>query len=360
MYAVGGFSNDVLGGVSSWLYTVDPASGQTTAVGELGSGGSDHAPDNFLGMDSFGAVLFAAQNHDYWSGADHLMAVDPAIALASAIGPFGNCTGGPVDPERQQCSIEGMDALAFDASGTLYGAIGSQHVWWPDWPNASPIPAGAPGLFKIDPASGAASCDTWPFPNCFFHVPIVDATGTPPAGGVVSLQFACDQTLSGGTGDGRLLTIDPLSGRFAYVGSTSATGGLPLLDLAFERSSCLVPPAKEVSIDIKPGSTTNPINLSSKGVVPVAILTTDSFDASTVDAGTVCFRDDDQPTQRACTEAHGRGHVEDVNGDGKPDLLLHYQLSQTGIDPGDTAACLTGTTLTGVTVEGCDSIMTRS
>jgi len=49
------------------------------------------------------------------------------------------------------------------------------------------------------------------------------------------------------------------------------------------------PPVIEVDIDIKPGSDPNSINLKSKGVVPVAVLTTDGFDASTVDPETVGF-----------------------------------------------------------------------
>jgi hypothetical protein len=40
-------------------------------------------------------------------------------------------------------------------------------------------------------------------------------------------------------------------------------------------------------IDIKPGNDTNSINLKSKGLVPVAILTTEDFDALSVDAGSV-------------------------------------------------------------------------
>ncbi len=359
MYAVGGFPN-ALGGVSSWLFTVDLASGQTTALGELGSGGADYAPGNFLGMDSDGPLLFAAQNRDYWSGGDRLVAIDPTVPAQGDVGPFGNCMAGPVDPERQQCSIEGMDALAFDGAGTLYGAIAWQHSWWPNWNvgDYSDFPAGAPGLYKIDPASGAASCDTWPLPSCFFQRPIVDASGAPPAGGVVSLQFVCGDTLYGGAGDGRVLTIDPVSGRFAYVGATSATGGSPLLDLAFQQSSCVAPPTVQVRVDIKPGSTVNPINLSGTGSLPLAILATESFDATTVDPNTVCFGDDDNPSQRDCTERHGMGHIEDVDGDGRSDLVLHYEVSETGIDPGDTMACLSGKTFADVNIEGCDSIRT--
>ena len=116
--------------------------------------------------------------------------------------------------------------------------------------------------------------------------------------------------------------------------------------------------AVTVLVDIKPGSDTNPINLRSKGVIPVAILSTASFDATTVDPASVCFGDAEDASQRDCTEAHGKGHLEDVNGDGRLDLLLHFETQQTGIDPGDTQACLTGKTFTGVSVEGCDAITT--
>ena len=109
-------------------------------------------------------------------------------------------------------------------------------------------------------------------------------------------------------------------------------------------------------IDIKPGSNTNPINLRSKGVIPVAILSTASFDATSVDPASVCFGDAEDASQRDCTEAHGKGHPEDVNGDGRLDLLLHFETQQTGIDPGDTQACLSGKTFVGVDVEGCDLI----
>ena len=119
------------------------------------------------------------------------------------------------------------------------------------------------------------------------------------------------------------------------------------------------PTATEVSIDIKPGSTINPINLSSPGLVPVAILTTDTFDATTVDPATVCFGNSNNPSQGECTEAHGMGHVEDVNGDGRSDLVLHFQTGQLGITRGDTRACLTGRTIARIDIHGCDTISTK-
>lgn len=116
---------------------------------------------------------------------------------------------------------------------------------------------------------------------------------------------------------------------------------------------------RQVSIDIKPGSSTNPINLKAKGVIPVAILSSATFDATQVVVSSVCFGDAENASQRDCTEAHGKGHPEDVNGDGRPDLVFHFNTQQTGIDAGDTQACLTGETKGGEAIQGCDTIQTK-
>jgi DNA-binding beta-propeller fold protein YncE len=108
----------------------------------------------------------------------------------------------------------------------------------------------------------------------------------------------------------------------------------------------------EVAIDIKPGSDPNSINPKSKGNIPVAILTTGDFDATTVDPLSVEFGPD------GATESHGRGHIEDVDGDGDGDLVLHFRTQDTGIQCGDTSASLTGETFGGQVIEGSDSINT--
>lgn len=107
-----------------------------------------------------------------------------------------------------------------------------------------------------------------------------------------------------------------------------------------------------VTIDIKPGETPNSINPRSNGVIPVAILSTPSFDARTVDASSVRFGPGKSP------EAHGRGHVEDVNGDGRPDLMLHFSTPAAAIVCGQTSATLTGRTSDGRSIRGDDSIVT--
>jgi probable HAF family extracellular repeat protein len=107
-----------------------------------------------------------------------------------------------------------------------------------------------------------------------------------------------------------------------------------------------------VTIDIKPGSDPAPINPKSQGKIPVAILTTDTFDATTVNAASVRFGAtgiEAAPVQVA---------VEDVNGDGRPDLLLDFNTQDTGIQCGETSAFLTGKTFSGQAIQGSDSIVT--
>jgi hypothetical protein len=114
-------------------------------------------------------------------------------------------------------------------------------------------------------------------------------------------------------------------------------------------------PILVVQIDIKPGSYPNAINLGSYGLVPVAILSSSEFDATTVDPDTV---------ELAGAEVAVRGksnkymaHAEDVNGDGLVDLLL--QVATQNLDPDsfqDGSAVLTGRTYDGVSIEGEDEI----
>ncbi|MDD3642808.1 MAG: hypothetical protein PHQ19_05025 [Candidatus Krumholzibacteria bacterium] len=118
----------------------------------------------------------------------------------------------------------------------------------------------------------------------------------------------------------------------------------------------LVPP--QVTIDIKPGSDVNPINCTNdNGVVPVAILTTDGFDAAAVDHTTVRFG----PWGAYETHSDNQGmkrHVEDVDQDGDMDLVFHFRRGETGIACGDTIAVLWGTTFDGYGFEASDHIRT--
>ena len=103
-------------------------------------------------------------------------------------------------------------------------------------------------------------------------------------------------------------------------------------------------------IDIKPGSDTNAVNVKSKGVIPVAILGSEEFDAASVVGDSVLFA--------GASPAHGDGHLEDVNDDGEPDWVGHFQTQETDISKGDSEACLTADIGLGQTIAGCDSIKT--
>lgn len=110
---------------------------------------------------------------------------------------------------------------------------------------------------------------------------------------------------------------------------------------------------EQVSVMIKPVSKPPvPVNPKSQGVTPVAILSTDTFDAATIDPLSVSFG----PNGAVVGSRHS--HIEDVNGDGKPDMLFQFDTQQTGIKAGDTQACLTGKTTNGLNLNGCEAIRT--
>jgi hypothetical protein len=48
--------------------------------------------------------------------------------------------------------------------------------------------------------------------------------------------------------------------------------------------------------------------------------------------------------------------LEDVDGEGDIDMILHFNTQATGIQCGDTSASLTGETFDGQAIEGSDSV----
>ena len=85
-------------------------------------------------------------------------------------------------------------------------------------------------------------------------------------------------------------------------------------------------------------------------MIPLAVLSTSSFDATTVDPLSAEFG----PV--GAFKAHKKGHIEDADGDGRLDLVLHFRTQETGIQCGDTKATLTGSTFDGTRIGGFDSI----
>ena len=141
-----------------------------------------------------------------------------------------------------------------------------------------------------------------------------------------------------------------------YVGfslRTEVHGGVDFGSLELGSAPILLitlKPTTEVNIDIKPGSSTNNVNHKSEGVIPVAILSTDDFDAYTVDRDTVLFG----VTGNEASPVHSA--LSDVDGDGDMDVIFHFNIIDTGLVMGDTVANLTGQTTDGRLIQGSDSV----
>ena len=82
------------------------------------------------------------------------------------------------------------------------------------------------------------------------------------------------------------------------------------------------------------------------GVIPVALLTTDDFDATSVDHNTVRFGDAAE-THRDKKDGGAQRHEEDFEGDGDIDLIFHFRANETGYDCDTQQLTLTGTTFAG-------------
>jgi sugar lactone lactonase YvrE len=155
--------------------------------------------------------------------------------------------------------------------------------------------------------------------------------------------------VAGFSGDGGPATRARLNG--APGVAVDSAGNLFIADL-FNKRIRRVTLVLVVTIDIKPGSDPNAINPADKGLTPVAILTTDTFDATTVSPITVQFG------PAGASLEHQLGHLKDVDGDGDLDLVLHFPTQATGIQCGDTEASLSGETFGGQAIQGSDSVLT--
>ncbi len=145
-----------------------------------------------------------------------------------------------------------------------------------------------------------------------------------------------------------------LFGRFIEVRVTlkaSPAGASPVLaDIRIQ------PHVLYVDIDIKPGSFPNAINCENrKEVIAVAILTTDDFDARSVDHTTVLFEGASE-IHREKKSGEPRRHEEDVDFDGDIDLVIHVRFSDTVLTCASFAGTLTGELYDGLPIEGTDSI----
>lgn len=97
---------------------------------------------------------------------------------------------------------------------------------------------------------------------------------------------------------------------------------------------------KVINIEIKPGSRQfAPINLKSKGSLPVALISSDDFDALKVDRDSLTFGATGE--ERSLRKCGWEG--ENVGGDSKLDLVCHFDNQKTGFGSEHTEGILKGT-----------------
>ncbi len=132
---------------------------------------------------------------------------------------------------------------------------------------------------------------------------------------------------------------------------------------------CAVP----VTLNVKPGSLRNPVNMNN-GAIPMAVLTTQAgeygnplaFDASAIQASTVRVgsRTDLVATNTGAPETHGKVHLEksleldETTKDGDLDAVLHARSSEIPVVSTTTELCVRGRfgPGSGTTFFGCDHV----
>jgi DNA-binding beta-propeller fold protein YncE len=120
----------------------------------------------------------------------------------------------------------------------------------------------------------------------------------------------------------------------------------------------------EIDLDIQPALDPNVVDPMLPGVVPVALLGSEDFDVTTIDPESLRFGPDQaepcgfMPVRDLDPDAEYAYLLPDVNGDGYDDLIVQFDVQQSGIQCGDTEATLTGELQTGRPFEGADEVVT--
>jgi hypothetical protein len=180
-----------------------------------------------------------------------------------------------------------------------------------------------------------------------------DSTVTPtsatqtPSGTVVT---PVQNTLEGIISEPRSTNVTPVQNTLEGIISEPRSTNVTPVQNTLEGTVTII--ALSIDIDIKPGSDPNSINPRNKGTIPVAILTTDLFDALTVDDSSLTFgRTGDEASLAFCTTS-----LEDVDKDGDLDKVCHFNSEQTGFQMGDTMGTLKGQTIDSIPFIGMDSV----
>jgi hypothetical protein len=258
---------------SEGLFSIDPSSGTVTLVL------SSTRRVEGLAFDSNTGTLYGIEN---LTGDNLLVEIDPESGTISDIGfvtgyteitamTFDPMTGKAFALDQQTTTLLEID-LSTGAGASIGGfgfAAANALAAHPTTGNLFAGVGVAPGsLAEIDKTTGNGS--------------LIGSTGTNVVAGLAfhpetGELYGAAQITGGGC---LLVTIDTLTGTATVIGET---GGFCIASIAFSEPILL-------SVDIKPGSCPNPLNLKSKGALPVSVLGTEEFDVTTVDPATVTIQ----------------------------------------------------------------------
>jgi hypothetical protein len=282
------------------------------------------------------------------------------IHLTSASTPFNDPPAG--GGYTYQGGPDNSYPFYYDrSSGELQGQQTINKLSFSDAPSDPCIsgPLGLPSLAWLLSSSVRALCGNSTTPRGSFLGFTTHLAGVLPDGSAqdLGIGFAWTDNFNGTTG-GIATTKNNLP-----VDIDSGEGGITVLSVQnttnYDYNGVTVTTINGVPvssltavIEINPPSLAPAsVNPGKKGVIPVAIITTASFNAISVDVRSVRFGPNAASNTSPAT-------LEDVNGDGALDLVLHFKSQEAGISCGDTTATLSGQTLTLQSFVGVENITT--
>jgi hypothetical protein len=134
-------------------------------------------------------------------------------------------------------------------------------------------------------------------------------------------------------------------------GMDGQSSGSYTLLVTVERQAPPPAPTPEVlgiSIDVRPGRDVARIRLGGRGSVPVALLSSEKFDALKADQASITFGAvGNEKSLRWCNKVGV-----DVNKDGRSDLLCNFDIKAAGFEDGDSLGVMKGATVDGRLFEG--------
>lgn len=223
-----------------------------------------------------------------------------------------------------------------------------------------------------------------------------DQAGWEPQSGTMSIPNLVEVPFVGGSGcdfiynhpQNNFVKLGPLDGNDQFdqftgsitigPGATAAIAGsdcffpdnITLKQVATWQASCN-PLEIEVELDIKPQSCPNPLNTTSRGVLPVAVLGTANFDVNDIDISTVQLegvspdRSDIEDVATPVSNGQDDCDCTSDGADGFDDLTLKFDTQEIvaalgSVNDGDEVVLtLTGQLNDGTPIEGKDCVIIK-